>query len=174
MSGPRRNATSPPSDLDPCVADLTRHKVRRLRTAGALSFHDGEDLAQELSLQAHVATPKYIAARGARATFYEAVLARRVASFLSARSAQKRDLRRARPLDGVPAEQFRGTAGPRSDVALDVRDALATLPEDLRAFAQLSAELSEAEVIRASGLSRQQIRGRRRRIAHHLQRRGLG
>lgn len=163
----------PPADVDPHARSLIRHKVRRLRAAGALRYHDAEDLSQDLALHAHVAAPKYDAARGARTTFYETVLARRLATLLASRSAQKRDHRRARPLDRVPEQEFAREPSCPADLVVDVRDALATLPHDLRPVADLFTELTEAEVIRASGLSRQQVRGRRQRSAQHLRRRGL-
>lgn len=173
MHAPQHHASRSPGDLDPHARSLIRHKIRRLRAAGALTFHDAEDISQELALHAHVAGPKCDSARGARATFYEAVLARRLASLIAARSAQKRDRRRASALDRVPEEQFGREPDVPLDHRIDVHGALATMPADLRPVADLFSRLTEAEVIRTSGLSRQQVRGRRQRIAQHLRQRGL-
>lgn len=166
-------ASNPPADVDLHARALIRHKVRRLRAAGALTFHDGEDVSQELALHAHVAEPKYDAARGARTTFYEAVLARRLASLLASRSAQKRDHRRARPLGCVPEQEFGREASRPADIVMDVREAVAELPDDLRPLASLLMQHRASDVVRRTGLSRQVVRGRCRRIAQHLQQRGL-
>jgi DNA-directed RNA polymerase specialized sigma24 family protein len=164
----------PPSDIDPYARWLIKHKVRRLVRSNGIRRADEEDLAQDLALHVHLAAQKYDSRRGAASTFYDRVLARKIASIVQSRTAQKRDFRRERPLDSAPAHTFsRPEPSERVDLQLDVRDAVARLSGDLRPVACLFMEYSEAELIRRTGISRQRVRGLRQRIGQELRAAGL-
>jgi hypothetical protein len=132
-------------------------------------------LEQDLALHVHLAAPKYDPKRGATTTFYDRVLARKIASIVQFRTAQKRDVRRERQLDDAPDNYVRAPdlTPEQRDLRVDVTDVLARLPGDHRRVARLFMEHSEAEVIRRTGMTRQRVRGLRQRIGQHLRAAGL-
>jgi DNA-directed RNA polymerase specialized sigma24 family protein len=103
------------------------------------------------------------------------VLSSRAADHVRHAGAHKGNRRRERPGGDVDALPERGPAwdAARLDLRLDVRAAVADLPADLREVAGLLTAFTPAEVGRRTGLSRQRVRTACRRIAAHLNERGL-
>jgi DNA-directed RNA polymerase specialized sigma24 family protein len=164
---------APPADIDPIARELIRHKIRRLVGNHGFTRTDAADLAQDLALHAHVASSKYDPARGARSTFFDRLLTRKVASIVAAATAQKRDRRREGPLSD--AERPSRDPSNRLHLKLDVRFVVNRLPRDLRDLAHRFAHHgeNESEACRALRWTRSQVRHRRALIAQHLTRAGL-
>jgi hypothetical protein len=57
----------PPTDIDPIARALIRYKKAALLGRYGFTLADGDDVEQELAMQAHLAAPKYDPARGAPA-----------------------------------------------------------------------------------------------------------
>jgi RNA polymerase sigma factor (sigma-70 family) len=154
-------------------AALIRHKARRLIGHHGFTGHDIEDLEQDLCLHVLQRSDRFDPARGARHAFIATVIHNKIANILAGRTAQRRDRRREQlfgEMDDIAgADEIR-----QRDLTLDVRVVVGRLPPDLRLVAGLLRENgSLAEVSRRTGLSREQVRGRRRRIRDHLTSAGL-
>jgi RNA polymerase sigma factor (sigma-70 family) len=163
-------------EFDPAIAELIRHKVRKLIGNYGYTGSDEEDLRQELTFHVIRNMKSFDASRSSPRTFADRIVTSKIASILEHRTAAKRDKRREQPLTD---EQRRVIAGSerstdQKDLAIDVRAAMESLPADLCAIATLFMSHNEAEVVRRSGLSRQQVRTARERIAQHLRDMGLG
>jgi RNA polymerase sigma factor (sigma-70 family) len=162
--------------FDSKLQTLIRCKVRTLAKRYVFARGQHEDLCQDLSLQVVTARQRYDAAKAQPLTFADRVTTRRISDLIAHATAACRDRCRERPLAGGgedlpltgPDEQA------RLESALDVRDAVARLPEDLREIAVLLAEDNEAAVVRRTGLSRERVRGMVRRIRQHFAALGLG
>jgi RNA polymerase sigma-70 factor (ECF subfamily) len=163
----------PPSDVDPVVKALIKHKARRLVGRHGFSRSDREDLEQELALQVHLAKAKYDPKRGTPATFYKTVLSNKIKSIVSAAKAQKRDHRRNRPLRDLDDVIWHPDAIPPLQRRLDVDAALDSLPPDVRRIATLFVDDGVVGVERNTGLTRGKVRSARSRMARHFAAQGL-
>ncbi len=150
-------------------------QVQRSFVVPALTASDEPDLRQELSMHVIAGLRRHDPGRASIPTFADRIVASKVVSIVKHATAAKRDRRNVRSIDSLDdrIESDRATAGERHDVALDVREALAALPDELSHLASLLMEHREAEVVRRTGLTRQTVRGRCKRIAQHLRGRGL-
>jgi hypothetical protein len=164
---------SRPSDIDPYARWLIKHKVRRLVDRHGFRRDDEQDLHQELAMHVVAGMRRHDPARASTRTFADRIITTKIASIIQHATAQKRDRRRVQAIDEV-SEPSRPTHQAAVDARLDVIQAVASLPDDLRSVATLLMEHgSEAAVIRAGRMTREMVRGRRRRIAAHLRGRGL-
>jgi RNA polymerase sigma factor (sigma-70 family) len=166
-------------DLDPKVAGLIRRKARLLSRSYGFRKGDEEDLRQEMAVHVIERMGRHDPRRSGRPTFVDRVLEAKAADLLRHVLARKRDRRREGPLDsdvperGQEERRERAWSLERLVLRLDVRDALAGLPDDLRNVAGLLTVYGQAEAARRTGLTRQQVRGTERRIERHLRERGL-
>ena len=162
---------SPPTDIDPQVRRLIRHKARRLVGCCGLSRFDRQDLEQELALHAISKQSHFNPTRGTTKAFYEQLLRRKAASIVRDATASKRDRHRIDQTFDVAKLPARDAAD--AGMQLDVRLALAGLPPELGAIATLFITYREAEVVRRTGLGRQRVRAIKQRIAGRLRAAGL-
>ncbi len=159
-------------DVDPVVADLIRRKARRLARSLGFSPSDEDDLRQDLWLHVVAGMQRYDATRASCRTFATRIVTTRSISMAQHTRAQKRDRRRERCIDSLvePPADGRELTLEQVDLRTDVGGVVASLPVDLHPIAILYMRHGgDAGVIRASGLSRQRVRGLRRRLTEHLQ-----
>jgi hypothetical protein len=162
--------SNPPSpSWDAALADVVRRKARQLVGKTGLTAQDLPDLEGDLALDLVARMADYDPARADRDRFVRMVIARAAAKLLRHRRAARRDTRRVVPLESDPVD-------PASDVSplrLDVADAVAALPPELRAVAVRLARAPVAAVARQCGVSRDTIYSRVRAIRRHFEGRGL-
>jgi RNA polymerase sigma-70 factor (ECF subfamily) len=160
----------PEGGIDPQIAKLIRFKVGRMfGNAHGYTREDREDLEQDAWVHVVVGMRRYDAKRARPRTFAARIVNSKLKTAIKHRHAEKRDRRRVSPrnpeeLDLPDARHDRELL----DDQIDVREALDRLPPELRAIATLFETLTEAEVTRRTGMSRQTVRGMRQRIARHL------
>jgi RNA polymerase sigma factor (sigma-70 family) len=154
---------------------LIRHKVGRLLGGGVFGLGDRDDLEQELALHWVLREGRYDPERASLATYASRTLDSRVIDLLRRARAAKRDRRREWRVDDVPEDLL--AVGPadqeRVDLGLDVAEALAGLAGVARDVAMILTSLSEAEAVRATGMSRQRVRTAKHEIERHLRARGV-
>ena len=151
-------------------AEIVRHKVRKLVGHYGFTASDEPDLQQELAMHVSTRMAKYDPSRGARSTFVDRIVQNKIASIIAHRTAQKRDARRERPLDPEKEAPQMGFAGERSRMErrLDVVEAIARLPADLRGIARRLMLDPKADVGRALNLTPQQMKTAAARIAQYF------
>ena len=166
-------------DLDPKTAKLIRRKARILSRSYGFRVGDEEDLRQELAAHVIEKLGRHDPRLAQRPTFVDRLLEAKAVDLLRYVLARKRDRRREQPADeDVPERGLEGLRDrawdlERIELGIDVLDALADLPDDLREVAGLLMIYGQSEVARMTKLSREQVRRMERRIARHLRRRGL-
>jgi RNA polymerase sigma factor (sigma-70 family) len=166
-------------DLDPKLSALIRRKARILSRSYGFRVGDEEDLRQELAAHVIDKLRRHDPRRASSPTFVDRILEAKAVDLLRYVLAGKRDPRREGPLDldspdrDLESLRDRSWNAERLDLGLDVWEALADLPEDVREVAGLLMIYSQSEVARMTRLSREQVRRMERRIARHLRRRGL-
>jgi len=157
-------------------AEIVKHKVRKLIGRYGFSASDEPDLQQELAMHVSTRMARHDPARGARSTFVDRIVRNKIANILEHRIAAKRGGRK-RPLslDAVPEGLLLDghTDADVVDLGLDVRNAVASLPPDLRQVAIRLEKNSPSEVARMLGLTRGQMRQRMEAIRHHMEGAGL-
>jgi RNA polymerase sigma factor (sigma-70 family) len=165
----------PADDLDPKVSDLIRHKAKMMTGSYGFTRDDEEDLCQELVAHVIQGMRQHDPQRASQRTFADRIITSKLASIIQHATAKKRNRRRERSID--QASELPEPDGDRSreqiESAMDVRQALECLPADLRQIAQLFSEHTEAEVIRRSGYSREQVRRMCRKLQMHFRAMGL-
>src|SRR3954471_9195919 len=87
-------------DIHPIARALIPDKVRSIVGRYGFNRSDYDDLAQELALQAHVATVRFDPARSGGFRYFDQVLSNKVRSIIAGATAQKRDRRREQSLNG--------------------------------------------------------------------------
>ena len=163
----------PAGDFDPQISALITMKVRRLIGRHGFTRDDEEDLRQQLWTHVINGMRHHDPRRGSRLTYADRIVSSKIVSIIEYTTAQKRDRRKLRPITDDSALPGRGSSPEQLDLAADIREALSLLPAELRAIATLLMEFTEAEVIRKTGLTRQQVRGMRAKIERHLRAMGL-
>ena len=156
----------PADDLDPRVADLIRHKAKQIVGNYGFTRDDEDDLRQELAAHVIDGMRHHDPSRASSRTFADRIITSKLANIIEHATAKKRDRRKERAIDDASDSVWLDEDRSREqiDTATDVRQAMERLPEDLRQVAQLLSEHTEAEVIRRSGYSREQVRRMRREI----------
>jgi DNA-directed RNA polymerase specialized sigma24 family protein len=134
---------------------------------------DRQDLQQELALAVVIKSRRFNPTRSSPSTFYSHVASRTTIDLCRAASAGKRDWRRRR--GGADPESFPAPEPEPAllDLRVDVRIAVAAMPDELRPVAHLLMRYSKKEAARRSGLTPGQMRGRCLRIARHLREAGI-
>ena len=164
-------------DLDPRLAQLIKYKVTRLTQRFGSRVGGANDLRQELSLHVVAGLQRHDPSRGSPRTLADRIVTSRSADLVRRAMAVKRDRQRERPLDVVDDGVLLGgddRSLERLELEADVAQVLAGLTKDLRWVAGLLMRSTEAEVIRETGLSREQVRRMRRAIAERFRAAGFG
>jgi DNA-directed RNA polymerase specialized sigma24 family protein len=178
---------------DPAVQALIQRKAMRLaRRPGFL--RDREDIAQELWRRLLPRLEAFDPRRGCLPAFASRVLNRLAGSLVRERWAQKRDDRGNRPLQGavptaeghtelaqtVPEDALRAHTGrqrrgdrEQAEMRVDVTEAIARLPAELRPVAEQLKEHTPAEAARVLGIPRTTLYLRIRAIRVCFERDGL-
>jgi RNA polymerase sigma factor (sigma-70 family) len=183
-----------PTPLQALARELARRKTRRLIGRDGLNEQDAEDLEQELLLRLRPLLERYNPTRGDPRAFLAAAIHKHLNNLLRNRRAVRRDYRRTRSLDVRADRQAEGTRadslteqaheprlGPhghsaeeQADLALDVADVLARLPEAVRAACrQVLVSGSVAAAARELGMSRSTLQDWMRRLRERFEQAGL-
>ncbi len=162
--------------VHPTLRGWIRRTARWPRgTVDALAF-DGDDIAQELRLGLHRASVRFDPRRGSFEAFARGVLGRIAGEIRRRRSRDERlGLRRSFEESGIaePSDRRRCANGSTRDLRLDLRDAIAALPDDLRPLALRLLTGSVAEVARELGWPRSTLLRRIERLKKHFEKAGL-
>lgn len=192
----RRSSGNGYAGVDGYALRVIRFKAAQLAGRGAFTDCDREDVEQELMLDLLGRMPKHDPSRGAISTFVSRVVEHRVATLLEPRRAEKRDWRRngaslhdeVEDGEGARVELWRtlsrdadhrrtggsdGQAPGASDIRLDVRAAVDTLPPQLRDLCRWLLHYSVTEVSRATGIPRSTLHGRLKEIRARFEDAGL-
>lgn len=153
----------------PSDAELIKHKVRRIVGRYGFRRSDEEDLQQELALHVFVRMAKFDPSRASRATFVDRICTNKLANLIEHQTAQRRNPGRCvGSLDGALEEMVADGRDDQTDARLDLADAIAGLPPELQRVAICLMAHKPAEAERVLGLTREQLRHRRRLIKKHL------
>jgi RNA polymerase sigma-70 factor (ECF subfamily) len=170
--------------IDPYAVRLIRWKARQLAGTAGFTESDREDIEQELTLDFLKRLPHHDPARSTLEAFAAGVVDHKVASIIERRQAQKRDWRRVGPSlnDAVHAgddgarelgDSIPAADGPDADLAIDLAEALAALPPELRDLCERLSRWTVTEVARQEGVSRRTIHRRMAEIRRRFVESGL-
>jgi RNA polymerase sigma factor (sigma-70 family) len=156
-------------------AAIIKRKAKRLAGHYGYRISDVEDIEQDLAMHVFQQTHRHEPGRGSREKFVSKVAKNKLLNLIEKHTAKKRDRRRDVPADdvGEGALLDGGIAPDRIDLVIDVREAIARLPEDLRQVAVLRQQHSEKELEGLLNLTRAQVRGRLQRLERLLREAGL-
>lgn len=174
------------AQLREIVTPLIRSKVQRLIAKAGLHQQDHLDLMQEVWTRLWPCLSSYDPNKGQLQGFLSTVIDRIVANLLRDRFAAKRDFRRLVSLQQrVRTEEGsvelgqtlcspkQGAGQERADLALDVADAIAQLPEDKRELVQLLQHQNLTEIARLFGVPRSTLQSRLRQLRELFDHAGL-
>ena len=151
----------PDHPIDPVVAAIIRRKANRMVGRAGLRSQDRADLEQELVLRLLERQHRFAAARGTWPAFVRRVVENAGTNVLRFRGRYKRTAGPTEPLtEKVPAPDH---AASRARAA-DLSAALAALPPELRAVAELMAAHTVTAAARALGVSRSTVYARLQQI----------
>ncbi|MBP3954802.1 sigma-70 family RNA polymerase sigma factor [Gemmata sp. G18] len=141
----------PDNPIDPTVAGIIRRKAARLVGSAGPYVSDREDVEQELVLHVLERVRRFDPDRGTWPAFVQCLVERFGHNWARARRAAKRA---GGPLDLLPRDvpEHRPRAEPGA--GLDLAEALARLPEELRDIAELLTTETVAGAARTRGVSR--------------------
>ena len=149
---------APAEAIDPTVAAIVRRKACRLVGRAGLRPQDREDIEQQLVLHILEQLEQFDPARGTWPAFVQRLVERFGKNLIRSLRAQKRTSGLLAPLPEA------GPADAPVPEGLDLTEALARLPEDLRAVAELLVTRTVAGAARALGVSRSTVHARVREL----------
>ncbi|MBP3954870.1 hypothetical protein J8F10_06185 [Gemmata sp. G18] len=160
----------PANPIDPTVAAIIRGKADRMVGGAGLRPQDREDIEHELVLRVLAQRDRFTEGRGTWPAFVWCVVERAGNNVLRAR----RRVKRAGAPGALPASA--ACRGDPDDLAraIDLADALAALPPDLRDLAHRLVTDTVADIARAWGLSRTTVHARVEELRARLAARELG
>ena len=183
-----------PSD-DRFIRGIIRRKVNQLIGRAGFTRQDGEDLEQELLARVSQSLPKFDAAKAHRNKFITTVVERYVANILRNKRAPKRDCRGTGSLnvtieitDEGPTElaqtigdreldarigRQRRTEEELAQLALDLSDMIATLPDSWCTLLELRKTRTVQQVADEMGVPRTTLNDWMRRIRQRFENSGL-
>jgi len=181
--------------IDRFTRGIVRRKIAQLIGRAGFAKQDREDLEQELTLRVLQSLPSFDPAQAHRNVFTTTVVERFVDNILRHRGAEKRDYRRISSLnvmidiedegsvelgETVSQRELHSRTGrhPRSNeelaqLAHDVADVMATLPNDLRDLVELLEIKTVSEAARAMGVPRTTLNESVRRLRRRFESAGL-
>ena len=181
--------------IDRFARGIIRRKVNQLIGRAGFTRQDREDLEQELVLRLLQALPSFDRAKAHRNVFVTTVIERYVANILRDKQAEKRDHRRIGCLDVMmeitdegPTELAQ-TIGQReldarlgchrrsdeelAQLARDIADVMAKLPDELRELAERLKSQTKSEIARDMGVPRTTLNESVRRLRRRFESKGL-
>ncbi len=187
-------ASFDPSD-DRFIRGIIRRKVKQLIGRAGFTSQDREDLEQEMFVRVLQSLPRFNPDRAHRNKFVTTVVERYVANILRNKQADKRDHRRICSLNVTievaeegPTELAQ-TIGDREldarlgrqrrsecelvQLALDLADVMATLPDNWRTLLELRKTQTMADIARELGVPRTTLNEWMRRIRKRFEKAGL-
>ena len=177
--------------IDDYAADLIRYKARQLVRRPEFSPSDQEDLEQEMVLDLLRRLPRYDPRRAQRSTFIARIVEHKIATLIEYQRAAKRDSDRQGPslnrdiadgeghttdaIQAVDQEAYLKRLGiefrpqrDRTDLRLDLEDALRRLPDDLRSLCEMLRSMSVQEIAKAVGMPRPSVYDAIKRVKARL------
>ena len=177
--------------IDVYAADLIRYKARQLVRRPEFSPSDQEDLEQEMVLDLLRRLPRYDPRRAQRSTFIARIVEHKIATLIEYQRAAKRDSDRQGPslnrdiadgeghttdaIQAVDQEAYLKRLGiefrpqrDRTDLRLDLEDALRRLPDDLRSLCEMLRSMSVQEIAKAVGMPRPSVYDAIKRVKARL------
>ena len=166
--------------LNGYAREVIRHKARQLIGKYGYTRDDYEDLQQEMTLDLLCRLGKYDPEKAGLTTFVARVVDRRISTLIRHQKQEKRDYRQQVCSLDVPVENGTGEAFDmdeilsqddfdqqvgrhdfpqceRSDLKIDLAQAMAELPEDLRQLAVRLQTKTVAEIARELGVPRTRL-----------------
>jgi len=144
-------------------------KARQLAGRAGFTQSDVEDIAQDIRLDVLRRLRRFDPTKSNRHTFVAMIVRRCTASILERQCAEKRNRgRRPQSLDATISDaegreiQFHQLLGPgseddRTDLIVDVRGVVDSLPEELRTWCPVFAEMSVREAARKHSVPRSRL-----------------
>lgn len=156
--------------LDRFARGIIRRKVRLLIGRAGFTAQDREDLEQDLVLRLLQSLDLFDPEQAHPNVFITTVIERAVAMILRERRAKKRDSGVVHSLDRIKEASSTEPADPRrgdeeaSDLASDLVEVLARLPEELRILAERLKSQSLSQAARDLGVPRTTLQRRVQRL----------
>lgn len=176
-------------ELGGYARNLIKHKARQIIGKAGFQASDLEDIEQELAIDLHIRLPKYDPRRARKTTFMARIVEHKLSALITERHAQCRDWRRCRtsldeppvsgddPNDDPLAEQISDEAIGSDEVLnlmVDLREALDTMPDDLRHLWDCLLTGNIRRVSKDLGIPRTTLYGRLKKLRALLAEAGLG
>ncbi len=158
----------PPAEFTPYLMQQSGLRASLLKTNFGFGSDEWDDLRQEMALDCLKRLPKFDPERGNWKGFVHGVVRNR-AFVLATQQTRRADLERQmftdcnacdESGDELAQEAASEDIRPALELSIDVRRALAGLPEELQTLAHLVANLSIQAVRRQTGLSRLELERR--------------
>lgn len=182
--------------IDDYAARLIRYKAKHLVGHAGFSQHELQDLEQELVLDLLKRLPNFNPQKAKLQTFIARIVEHRIATIIEEREASKRDWRSCSSSlnDAITTEDDKSCerleiydmdeylrqmgrlerpAGERLDLSIDLADALARLPEDLRILCERLQDESVSDISRNTGIPRGTLYDKINRIRRLFEDAGL-
>jgi len=164
-------------ELSDYAFELIYHKARQLVGTAGFTWDDVEDIEQDLTLDLLERLAKFDPAKATYNTFVARIVERKISKLIRHRMQEMRDYRREDGSLNDPIDNGRGEtserlqtisqdehdartgrhtrpAAERMDLQIDVRQALAELPQELRRAGELLMTMPVAQAARAMGIPR--------------------
>lgn len=173
-------------ELDEFTKRAIRKKARQLVGHAGLRKQDREDIEQELMLELLQSWPSFDPQKAHRNVFVTTVIERTAAQILRDRRAQKRDFTRSCSLEDLVEQEENSERciaererewcrqNEQSDLAIDLNEILAKLPDELRDVAYLLKKShSVTQVARELGVSSSTVKRRMLELRERLEEYGI-
>ena len=160
--------------IDRFTRGIVRRKVKQLIGRAGFTKQDHEDLEQELFVRILQSLPRFNSDQAHRNRFITTVVERYVANILRNKQAEKRDHRRIGSLNVMIEVDARFGRQRRTDedlvqLAIDLADVIATLPESWQTLLELRKTQSMAEIAREMSVPRTTLNAWMRCIRNRLE-----
>ena len=181
--------------IDKYAADLIRHKARQLVGKAGFTEDDRPDLEQELMIDLLQRMRHFNPAKAKKTTFMARIVERHISTILEARFAQCRDWRLCQTSLNEPLDNGEGDTTERIDfldsegslsggtretrerlaheIRMDLGQAIASLPEELRDLCLRLHDSTMAEVAREMGIPRTTLYDRLNKLRDAFREAGL-
>lgn len=181
--------------IDRFTRGIIRRKINQLVGRAGFTSQDGDDLQQDLILRVLQSLPSFDSDQGHRNKFITAVVERHVANILRNKQAEKRDHRRISSLNVMveiakdKKAELAQTIGQReldarlgrrrrsdhelAQLALDLADVIATMPESWQTLLELRKTQTMSEIASGMGVPRTTLNDWMRRIRQRFEKAGM-